>query len=69
MTKIFKDMLHKTVECYVDDLAVKSRDKEDHLQDLRAVFERLRQHNLKMNPRLQDREQRTKYVLVAFVPL
>lgn len=34
----------------MDDLAVKSRKKEDHLADLRRVFERLRKHNMKMNP-------------------
>ncbi|KAJ8636172.1 hypothetical protein MRB53_010439 [Persea americana] len=48
--KIFQDMQHKTVECYVDDLAVKSKRKEDHLQDLREVFLRLRKHKLRMNP-------------------
>lgn len=50
MTQIFREILHKTVECYVDDLAVKSRKRVDHLADLRKVFLRLRQHNLKMNP-------------------
>lgn len=50
MTQIFREMLKKTVECYVDDLAVKSRKGVDHLADLRQVFLRLRQHNLKMNP-------------------
>ncbi|WKA12921.1 hypothetical protein VitviT2T_030264 [Vitis vinifera] len=39
MQKIFDDMLHKNVECYVDDLVVKSRKREDHLQDLRMVFD------------------------------
>ena len=29
MQKIFDDMLHKNVECYVDDLVVKSRKRED----------------------------------------
>ncbi|KAJ8621804.1 hypothetical protein MRB53_030333 [Persea americana] len=43
-------MEHKTVECYVDDLAVKSKRKEDHLQDLREVFLRLRKHKLRMSP-------------------
>ena len=38
MMKIFQDMQHKTVECYVDDLAVKSKRKEDHLKDLQEVF-------------------------------
>nr|XP_016504993.1 PREDICTED: uncharacterized protein LOC107822917 [Nicotiana tabacum] len=36
---IFDDILHKNVECYVDDLVVKSRKRGDHLQDLRMVFE------------------------------
>ncbi|TCZ46990.1 reverse transcriptase family protein, partial [Roseicella aquatilis] len=50
MMKIFQDMQQKTVESYVDDLAVKSKRKEDHLQDLREVFLRLRKHKLRMNP-------------------
>lgn len=29
MTKIFREMLYKTVECYVDDLVVKSRKEVD----------------------------------------
>ncbi|KAL0423408.1 UNVERIFIED_CONTAM: Polyprotein P3 [Sesamum radiatum] len=47
---IFDDMLHKNVECYVDDLVVKSKKREDHLHDLRKIFERLRRYQLKMNP-------------------
>jgi hypothetical protein len=43
-------MLHQHVECYVDDLVVKSKEKENHLQDLRLVFEQLRRFQLKMNP-------------------
>ncbi|MCQ7416341.1 reverse transcriptase domain-containing protein, partial [Salmonella enterica] len=43
-------MLHKRVECYVDDLVVKSKKREDHLQDLKIVFDRLRKYQLKMNP-------------------
>ncbi|GAA0168524.1 hypothetical protein LIER_23225 [Lithospermum erythrorhizon] len=35
MQKIFDDMLHKNVECYVDDLVVKSLKREYHPQDLR----------------------------------
>ena len=38
MQKISDDMLHKNVECYVDDLVVKSRKKEDHLTDLYQVL-------------------------------
>ncbi|KAL0437700.1 UNVERIFIED_CONTAM: Transposon Tf2-12 polyprotein [Sesamum radiatum] len=35
MQKIFDDMLHKNVKCYVDDLVVKSKKRRDHLYDLR----------------------------------
>ncbi|XP_017984423.1 PREDICTED: uncharacterized protein LOC108663676 [Theobroma cacao] len=50
MQKIFDDMLHRNVECYVDDLVVKFKKRVDHLEDLRQVFERLRQYQLRMNP-------------------
>ncbi|XP_070011134.1 uncharacterized protein [Nicotiana sylvestris] len=35
MQNIFDDLLHKNVEFYVDDLVVKSREKGDHLKDLK----------------------------------
>ncbi|XP_075095392.1 uncharacterized protein LOC142173674 [Nicotiana tabacum] len=50
MQNIFDDMLHKNVEYYVDDLVGKSRKKDNHLQYLRMVFERLRRYQLRMNP-------------------
>ncbi|XP_028062797.1 uncharacterized protein LOC114266101 [Camellia sinensis] len=50
MTVIFGDMLHDTIECYVDDLVVKTREKENHVEDLRKIFEHLRRYKLKMNP-------------------
>ena len=50
MQNIFDDMLHKTIECCVDDLVVKSKKKFDHIQHLCQVFERLRKCQLKMNP-------------------
>ena len=50
MQKIFDNVLHKCVECYVDDLVVKTKMREDHLVDLRSVFNRLRKYQLKMNP-------------------
>ncbi|KAL0292075.1 UNVERIFIED_CONTAM: Transposon Tf2-12 polyprotein [Sesamum calycinum] len=39
MQKIFDDMLHKNVECYVDDLVVKSKKRENHFHDLRKVLD------------------------------
>ncbi|KAG9459166.1 hypothetical protein H6P81_003674 [Aristolochia fimbriata] len=50
MQNIFDDFLHKRVECYVDDLVVKTKVRYDHLLDFRAVFKRLRRFQLKMNP-------------------
>ena len=50
MTLIFSDMLHKQVEDYVDDLVVKAKNPFEHLVHFRQVFERCREHNLRMNP-------------------
>jgi len=50
MQTIFEDMLHKIVECYVNDLVVKSRKRLDHLHNAQQIFERLRRCQLKINP-------------------
>ncbi|KAK4390342.1 Retrovirus-related Pol polyprotein from transposon [Sesamum angolense] len=49
MQNIFDDVLHKKVECYVDDLVVKTKKRGEHLADLQIVFDCLRNYNLKMN--------------------
>ncbi|MGV7988890.1 reverse transcriptase domain-containing protein, partial [Mycobacterium kansasii] len=41
---------HKHVECYVDDLVVRSGDHQEHREHLVAVFRRLKKKQLKMNP-------------------
>ena len=50
MQKIFDNVLHKYIECYVNDLVVKTKRREDHLVNLWSVFNRLRKYQLKMNP-------------------
>ena len=50
MTKILDDLIHQVVECYVDDLVVKTHSGDQHLKDLRVVFDRIRKYKLKMNP-------------------
>nr|XP_009760510.1 PREDICTED: uncharacterized protein LOC104212849 [Nicotiana sylvestris] len=50
MQNIFDGLLHKNIECYVDDLVVKSREKGDHSKDLSMVFELLQRYQLRMNP-------------------
>uniref|UniRef100_A0A2N9GHZ5 RNA-directed DNA polymerase n=1 Tax=Fagus sylvatica TaxID=28930 RepID=A0A2N9GHZ5_FAGSY len=49
ITKMFSSQLGKTVEVYIDDMVVKSIYAEDHLGDLRLVFNTLRRHHLKLN--------------------
>ena len=50
MNTIFYEQIRKIVECYVDDIAVKSHTKGDHITDLKTVFNIMRAHQLKMNP-------------------
>ena len=47
---MFHDFIHKTVEVYVDDILIKSKRKEDHVQDLKAAFERMKQYKLRVKP-------------------
>ena len=50
MTAIFHEHIRKTVKCYTNDIAVKSRTKGNHIADLKTVFDIMRVHQLKMNP-------------------
>ena len=50
MTTIFQDMMHRELEDYVDEIIMKSRRREDHVEVLRKVFERCRLFKLRMNP-------------------
>jgi transposase InsO family protein len=46
MNRIFRPFLDKFVVCYLDDILIFSRTREEHLQHLRAVFEVLRREQL-----------------------
>jgi len=50
MNAIFHERIRKTIEWYVDDIVVKSRDKDDQLADQKRVFDITWAHQLKMNP-------------------
>nr|ABA91246.1 retrotransposon protein, putative, unclassified [Oryza sativa Japonica Group] len=50
MNYIFHDLIDLLVEIYIDDVVVKSRELDDHIANLRKVFERTRKNGLKMNP-------------------
>ena len=50
MTVIFHDMLGHHMEIYIDDIVVKSKKVAEHVKHLRKGFERMRLHQLKLNP-------------------
>ena len=46
---MFKKQIRRNVEVYVDDMLVKSKEEEDHLDDLKEMFNILRQYSMKLN--------------------
>ncbi|PKI75958.1 hypothetical protein CRG98_003616 [Punica granatum] len=50
MVTLFHDMMHKEVEIYVDDMIAKSKEGEDHLVNLKRLFDRLKEYKLRLNP-------------------
>ena len=50
MVALFHDMMHKEIEVYVDDMIAKSKTEEEHLVNLRKLFERLHKYLLRLNP-------------------
>ena len=50
MVALFHDMMHKEIEVYVDDMIAKFKTEEQHLINLRNLFERLRKYQLRLNP-------------------
>ena len=49
MTRMFWNKIGRTVEVYIDDMMVKSKQEKRHIEDLQGVFEVLRQHKLRLN--------------------
>ena len=49
MNKMFAQKIGRNVQVYMDDMLVKSRKEEDHLEDLRETFNTLRSYNMKLN--------------------
>ena len=49
MTRMFEPQLGKSIEVYEDDMVVKSKVVSEHVGDLRAIFDILREHKLCLN--------------------
>ena len=50
VTKIFQPLIGKTMEVYINDMLVKSKERPYHLRHLQETFERLRRYDMKLNP-------------------
>ena len=50
VTKIFQPLLGNTMEAYVDDMLVKSKECFNHTKHLQEPFELLRMYDMKLNP-------------------
>ena len=49
---LLHDLIHKEVEVYVDDMIVKSKDREGHKPTLWKFFERIQFYKLQLNPKM-----------------
>ncbi|XP_028092210.1 uncharacterized protein LOC114292436 [Camellia sinensis] len=49
VTKMFAPLLGHTMEAYIDNMVVKSREKSQHLADLAEMFATLKHHKLRLN--------------------
>ncbi|PKI71430.1 hypothetical protein CRG98_008167 [Punica granatum] len=50
MVTLFHDMMHKEIEIYVNDMIAKSKEGEDHLVNLKRLFDRLKKYKFQLNP-------------------
>ena len=51
MERVFAGLTFLILLLYLDDIIVYSKTFEDHLENLKVVFERLKNANLKLNPK------------------
>lgn len=54
MDLVLRGLNSEIVLCFLDDILVMGKDFEDHMSNLRAVFERFRQYGIKLKPRKCD---------------
>ncbi|KAL2226151.1 UNVERIFIED_CONTAM: Retrovirus-related Pol polyprotein from transposon [Sesamum indicum] len=50
VNRMFDDLLGKTMEAYVDDILVKSKRSQSHIEDLAQAFSIMRTYSMKLNP-------------------
>ena len=50
VTKVFRPLMGKTMEVYIDDMLVKSKEHPDHTKHLQETFDLLHTNGMKLNP-------------------
>ena len=50
VNQMFSKQIGRNVEVYVDDMLVKIKEEENHMDDFKETFSMLRQYNIKLNP-------------------
>ena len=50
VTKMFRLLLEKTMEVYIDDMLIKSKELPNHANHLQQAFDLLRAYGMKLNP-------------------
>ena len=50
VNKMFKELIGKTMEVYIDDMLVKSVEAANHIAHLEEAFDILRKHRMMLNP-------------------
>ena len=59
MLKIFKPLIGRTIEVYIDDIVVKNMTRNEHSQHPEEIFWLIWVYNMKLNP--------TKYTFSASI--
>ena len=49
VNQMFNKQIERNVEVYVNDMLIKSKEEKDHLDDLKEMFNTLRQYSMKLN--------------------
>ena len=50
MNVVFESQMGRNMESYIDDMIEKSKIVQNHINDLKELFENLRKNNMKLNP-------------------
>ena len=50
MVALFHDIIHHEIKVYMDDMIARSQTEEEHIDQLRKLFKRLKKYKLRLNP-------------------